>query len=98
MSYKVKEDTVFAKALGLTLRTLRRLRGHKIIVVHGATGFSETSISSWETGKNMPSLQNLRALAGFYKVRLSTVIENTEKAVMIMTSETSRLPSNKNEV
>jgi transcriptional regulator with XRE-family HTH domain len=87
MAYKVAVDAQFAKALGLTLRTLRRIRGHKVIVVHKATGFSETSVSSWETGKNMPSLQNLRALAAFYKVSLSTIIANTEKAMAIMESD-----------
>ena len=97
MSYRIHEDAVFAKALGITLRTIRRLRGHKVIVVHKATNFSETSISSWEIGRNMPSLQNLRALAKFYNVRLSTIIDNTEKAIALINAENKSLASDKNQ-
>lgn len=45
MAYKVDADNEFAKALGVVLRTLRKVRGHKVIVVHKVTGFSETSIT-----------------------------------------------------
>ncbi len=94
--YKIAADAEFAKALGVTLRTVRRLRGHKVIVVHKVTGFSETSISAWEMGKNMPSLQNLRALAEFYNVRLSTIMDNTEKAMALMKAEKKALASGEN--
>jgi len=33
MAYKVDADNEFAKALGVVLRTLRKVRGHKVIVV-----------------------------------------------------------------
>jgi len=84
MAYKVDADDEFAKALGVVLRTLRKVRGHKVIVVHKGTGFSETSITSWEIGRRMPSIQNLRALAEFYNVRLSTIMANAEKTMYFM--------------
>ena len=84
MAYKVDADDEFAKALGVVLRTLRKVRGHKVIVVHKVTGFSETSITSWEIGRRMPSIQNLRALAEFYNVRLSTIMANAEKTMYFM--------------
>jgi len=84
MAYKVDADDEFAKALGVVLRTLRKVRGHKVIVVHKVTGFSETSITSWEIGRHMPSIQNLRALAEFYNVRLSTIMANAEKTMYFM--------------
>ncbi len=84
MAYKVDADNEFAKALGVVLRTLRKVRGHKVIVVHKVTGFSETSITSWEIGRYMPSIQNLRALAEFYRVPMSTIITNTERTVYLM--------------
>lgn len=90
MAYKVAEDTTFAKALGVVLRTLRKVRGHKVIVVHKCTGFSETSVTAWESGKNMPSLQNLRALAAFYKTPLSVIISNTEKTIWMMEKPNER--------
>lgn len=84
MAYKVDEDNEFAKALGVVLRTLRKVRGHKVIVVHKVLGFSETSITAWEIGRYMPSLQNLRMLAQFYRVPMSTIITNTEKTIYMM--------------
>jgi transcriptional regulator with XRE-family HTH domain len=84
MAYKVDADNEFAKALGVVLRTLRKVRGHKVIVVHKVTGFSETSIASWEIGRYMPSIQNLRALAEFYRVPMSTIITNAEKTIYLM--------------
>lgn len=74
----------FAKALGTVLRTLRKVRGHKIIGVYGATGFSETSITNWEQGKFLPSLSKLVVLATFYNVQLSTIITNAEKTMYFM--------------
>jgi transcriptional regulator with XRE-family HTH domain len=84
MAYKVDADNEFAKALGVVLRTLRKVRGHKVIVVHKVTGVSETSITSWEIGRYMPSIQNLRALAEFYRVPMSTIITNTERTIYMM--------------
>jgi transcriptional regulator with XRE-family HTH domain len=55
-----------------------------VIVVHKVTGFSETSIASWEIGRYMPSIQNLRALAEFYRVPMSTIITNAEKTIYLM--------------
>jgi len=73
----------FAKSLGVVLRTLRKVRGRKAITVYGATGLSETSISNWERGIQMPSLPKLMKLAEFYNVQLSTIITNTEKTVYL---------------
>lgn len=78
------DSTEFAKALGTVLRTLRKVRGHKIIGVYGATGFSETSITNWEQGKLLPSLSKLVVLATFYNVQLSTIITNAEKTMYFM--------------
>jgi len=81
----IQIDTAeFAKALGVVLRTLRKVRGHKIIGVYGATGFSETSITSWEQGRLLPSLSKLVVLATFYNVQLSTIIANAEKTMYFM--------------
>lgn len=74
----------FTKALGTVLRTLRKVRGHKIISVYRATGFSETSITNWECGKQLPSLPKLLSLATYYNVQLSTIITNTEKTVYMI--------------
>lgn len=73
----------FTKALGVVLRTLRKVRGRKVITVYGATGLSETSISNWERGIQMPSLPKLMKLAEFYNVQLSTIILNAEKTVYL---------------
>ena len=81
----IQIDTAeFTKALGVVLRTLRKVRGHKIIGVYGATGFSETSITSWEQGRLLPSLSKLVVLATFYNVQLSTIIANAEKTMYFM--------------
>jgi transcriptional regulator with XRE-family HTH domain len=84
MPYRLKADADLAKALGATLRTLRKLRGHKIKGVHKATGLAENSIAAWEQGKHMPSMQNLRALADFYRIRLSALLANTETAMALI--------------
>lgn len=78
------DNTEFAKALGVVLRTLRKVRGHKIIGVYGATGISETIISRWEQGRLLPSLSKLVVLASFYNVRLSTIMANAEKTMYFM--------------
>lgn len=77
-------EKTFAKALGVTLRTTRRLRGFKVISVHKELGFSENSITSWEHGKHLPTLAKLYALSRLYRVRLSTIMDNTEKAMVLM--------------
>lgn len=84
MAYKVDADNEFAKALGVVLRTLRKVRGHKVIVVCSSLGLSDNSVVAWENGKYMPSLQKLRMLAKFYRVPMSTIITNTEKTIYMM--------------
>ncbi len=78
----------YAKALGTTLRTLRKLRGYKINAVVEKTGFSSVSITAWENGKYFPTICKLRALTTLYRVQLSTVIVNAEK-VMLMHKKVS---------
>ena len=83
----------FKKALGIVLKTVRKLRGHKVIVVHKSTGISETSITSWETGRHGPSIDNLNILARFYNIQLSTIIMNTEKTLIKLQQEKHPLAS-----
>lgn len=82
MPYKLKADADLAKALGATLRALRKLRGHKIVSVHAATGLAENSLIAWEIGRHMPSMQNLRVLAELYNVPLFVILKNAETALM----------------
>ena len=78
------KDKRFAKALGITLKTIRRLRGFKVITVHSELGFSETSVTSWELGRHMPTLDKLYALSKLYRVRISTIMENAEATMIKM--------------
>jgi len=80
-------DKRFAKALGVTLKTIRRLRGFKVITVHSELGFSETSVTSWEMGRYMPTLEKLYALSALYRVRMSTIMENAEATMIKMEKE-----------
>lgn len=74
----------FPKALGITLKTIRKLRGFKVITVTHQLGFSGTSITSWETGRHMPTLDKLCALSKLYRVRMSTIMENAETTMIKM--------------
>lgn len=74
----------FPKALGITLKTIRKLRGFKVVTVHHQLGFSETSITSWELGRYMPTIEKLYALSKLYRVRMSTIMENAETTMIKM--------------
>lgn len=80
----------FAKALGLTLRTLRKLRGYKVAEVVKATGISGASLSAWECGKYYPTICKLHTLTDLYRVQLSTVITNAEKLIVRQTKKGDR--------
>ena len=78
------EADPYAKALGATLRTVRKMRGFTGAAVTKATGISEVSLSAWECGKYYPTIRKLRTLTALYRVQLSTVITNTERTLYLI--------------
>lgn len=57
------------------LKVLRVSKGLSQTELSEKTGISQTTISSWESGKSSPSIKNICKLANFYAVE-PTVIFN----------------------
>lgn len=52
-----------AKLVGANLRAIREARGMSQTDLYKKSGIAQNQISRWETGKQLPELLSLRALA-----------------------------------
>ena len=65
------------KATGQRLRELRKQKGLTIKTVCEALRVSPQALGKWESGKALPTLDNLYALSFLYNVRMNDMlIEN----------------------
>lgn len=48
--------------IGATIKSLRTIRGISIRQLSDASGYSPSSISKWENGKRLPSIEKIRHL------------------------------------
>lgn len=61
--------------IGDKLRELRTQNGYTIEFVARNIGVSYASMQYWDSGKQMPSIKNLKKLADFYKVTVDYLME-----------------------
>lgn len=61
--------------LALHLRILRRTRGISQPQISKATGIAVTTLSSWEMGHSVPSLDSARKLAAFYGISIGELLD-----------------------
>ena len=61
-------------AVGKKLRCLRKKRGITQDGMGNFFGISRQAISSWESGKSLPDIDNLIALARFFNVSLDYLL------------------------
>lgn len=70
MTNKVHEE-ITIRFVG---REIRNSLGYTVREVEAATTIAKSSISKWETGQNLPSLDALAILADFYGVNWSDLV------------------------
>lgn len=61
-------------ALSKNLYTLRKSYGLSLQYLYEQTGITPASLSAYEKGKYLPSLENICRLADFYQVSLEELI------------------------
>lgn len=62
------------KATGLRLRELRKQKGMTIKTVCNALGVSPQALGKWESGKALPTLDNLFALSRLYETKINDIL------------------------
>jgi len=68
------KSTDLAKALGRVLRGRRHKTNMSAEAVADGACVSRRSYADWETGKSLPKLDGLTAIAGIYKVEPSDLL------------------------
>lgn len=62
------------KATGQRLRELRKQKGMTIKAVCGALRVSPQALGKWESGKALPTLDNLYALSILYETKMNDIL------------------------
>ena len=62
------------KATGQRLRALRKQKGLTIKAVCEALGISPQAMGKWESGKALPTLDNLFALSFLYETKMDDML------------------------
>jgi DNA-binding XRE family transcriptional regulator len=75
-----RSDPDFARAMGRVLRAARKRVGLKAGTLANELGVSEQTVSNWETGRALPALANLRAVARLLRVEAHRIVAAAERA------------------
>jgi DNA-binding XRE family transcriptional regulator len=75
------ETLLFARCLGTAMKVVRKRAGIKNEVMRQDINVTQQGISAWETGKVIPTINNLMAFCGQCNVPMWQVIRSAENVM-----------------
>ena len=83
------------KNIGDNLSALRKEKGLTQLALAEQFNYSDKSISKWEKGESLPSIEVLKKLADFYNVSLDYLTERKHEIVKVNSNQDLVLRTNK---
>lgn len=74
---------------GERIRSLRKLRGLKMVELAGLVQVSQSAVSQWETGREFPGRENLKRLASALNTNVATLLAEGDAALANVVPEDS---------
>lgn len=72
-------------------RELRKKRGISQVTLADRLGMSQTAISQWEVGRNLPDTETVKKLCDFYGVSADYILGRTDNPLSLVPRETPYL-------